>query len=70
VIGPGTARFAMHCRPPKGFTGSLRVARGWATRRRRSERPDGVDASRLPPARSIARAMLARRDRLMPAARR
>jgi transposase len=48
----------------QGFAGSLRVVGEWATRRRRSERADGAIASRLPPARSIAHAMLARRDRL------
>lgn len=48
----------------EGFAGSLRVVGEWATRRRRSERADGVVAGRLPPARSIAHAMLARRDRL------
>jgi transposase len=48
----------------QGFAGSLRVVGEWATRRRRGERPDGAIASRLPPARSIAHAMLIRRDRL------
>ena len=49
----------------EGFGGSLRVVGEWATRRRRSERADGAVAGRLPPARSIARAMLVRRERLM-----
>jgi transposase len=48
----------------EGFAGSLRVVGEWVTRRRRSERADGAIASRLPPARSIAHAMLERRDRL------
>ena len=48
----------------QGFGGGLRVVGEWATRRRRSERADGAMAGRLPPARSIARAMLVRRDRL------
>ncbi len=48
----------------RGFGGSLRVVGEWATRRRRSERADGAVTGRSPPARSIARAMLARRDRL------
>ena len=48
----------------RGFGGSLRVVGEWATRRRRSERADGAIASRLPPARTIARTMLAGRDRL------
>lgn len=48
----------------RGFGGCLRVVGEWATRRRRSERADGAIASRLPPARTIARAMLAGRDRL------
>jgi transposase len=48
----------------EGFAGSLRVVGEWATRRRRSERADGAVASRLPPARTIAHAMLVRRDRL------
>jgi transposase len=48
----------------QGFDGSLRVIGEWATRRRRSERVGGAIAAKLPPARSIARAMLIRRDRL------
>ena len=48
----------------QGLAGSLRVVGEWATRRRRSERADGAVGSRLPPARSIAHAMLVRRDRL------
>ena len=48
----------------QGFGGGLRVVGEWATRRRRSERADGAIAGRLPPARSIARATLVRRDRL------
>jgi transposase len=48
----------------EGFGGCLRVVTEWATRRRRSERPDGGAAGRVPPARTIARAMLAGRDRL------
>jgi transposase len=46
----------------QGFGGSLRVVGEWATRRRRSA--DGTITGRLPPARSIARAMLVGRDRL------
>jgi transposase len=48
----------------QGFAGSLRVVGEWATRRRRGERAYGAIASRLPPARLIAHAMLAGRDRL------
>ncbi len=48
----------------QGFGGSVRVVGEWATRRRRSERADGAITGRLPPARSIARAMLDRRDHL------
>jgi transposase len=48
----------------QGFGGSPRVVGEWATRKRRSGRADGAVAGRLPPARSIARAMLMRRDRL------
>jgi transposase len=48
----------------QGFSGSLRIVGEWATRRRRSEGADGVISGRLPPARSIARAMLISRDRL------
>lgn len=48
----------------QGFGGSLRVVGEWATRRRRSERADGAIASRLPPARTIARTMLSGRDHL------
>lgn len=48
----------------QGFAGSLRVVGEWATRWRRSERADGAIASRLPPARSIANAMLVGRGRL------
>jgi transposase len=55
---------ALDAAPAERFAGSLRVVGEWATRRRRSEPADGVAASRLPPARSIAHAMLARRDRL------
>jgi transposase len=44
--------------------GCLRVVTEWATRRRRSELPDSGSAGRVPPARTIARAMLAGRDRL------
>jgi len=48
----------------EGFGGSLRVVGEWATRRRRSERADGAAAGKPPSVRSIARAMLVRRDRL------
>ena len=48
----------------EGFGGCLRIVTEWATRRRRSEQPDGGAAGRVPPARTIARAMLAGRDRL------
>ena len=48
----------------QGFGGSLRVVGEWATRQRRSDRADGAMAAKLPPARSIARAMLNHRDRL------
>lgn len=48
----------------EGFAGCLRIVTEWATRRRRSEQPDGGAAGRVPPARTIARAMLAGRDRL------
>jgi transposase len=48
----------------EGFGGCSRVVTEWATRRRRSERPDGGAAGRVPPARTIARVMLAGRDRL------
>ena len=48
----------------EGFRGSLRVVGEWTTRRRRTERVDGIVARRLPPARSLAHAMLVRRDRL------
>ena len=48
----------------QGFGGSLRVVGEWTTRRRRSERADGTLAGKPPSARSIARAMLVRRDRL------
>lgn len=48
----------------EGFGGCLRIVTEWATRRRRSEQPDGSAAGRTPPARTIARAMLAGRDRL------
>ncbi len=48
----------------EGFGGCLRIVTEWATRRRRSEQPDGGAAGQLPPARTIARTMLADRDRL------
>lgn len=48
----------------EGFSGCLRTVTEWATRRRRSEQPDGGAAGRVPPARTIARVMLAGRDRL------
>ena len=48
----------------QGFGGSLRVVGEWTTRRRRSERADGALAGKPPSARSIARVMLVRRDRL------
>ena len=48
----------------EGFGGCLRIVTEWATRRRLSERPDGGASGRVPPARAIARAMLADRDRL------
>lgn len=46
------------------FGGSLRTITEWATRRRRSEQPDGGASGRVPPTRTIARAMLAGRDQL------
>jgi transposase len=48
----------------EGFGGCLRTITEWATRRRRSEQPDGGASGRVPPIRTIARAMLAGRDRL------
>jgi transposase len=48
----------------EGFGGCLRIVPEWATRRRRSEQPDGGAVGRTPPTRTIARAMLANRDRL------
>ncbi|MGE0415433.1 MAG: hypothetical protein AB7O80_01395 [Acetobacteraceae bacterium] len=39
----------------EGFGGYLRIVTEWATRRRRSEQPDGGAAGRVPPARTIAR---------------
>jgi transposase len=48
----------------EGFGGCLRIVTEWATRRRRSEQPDGGAAGQVPPARTIARTMLANRDRL------
>jgi transposase len=47
-----------------GFGGRPRVVTEWATRRRRGEQPDGGAVGRVPPVRTIARAMLANRDRL------
>ncbi|WP_207191758.1 transposase, partial [Paracraurococcus ruber] len=46
----------------EGFGGCLRIVTEWATRRRRSEEPDGGAVGRVPPTRIIARAMLAARD--------
>jgi transposase len=48
----------------EGFGGCLRIATEWATWRRRSEESDNGAAGRVPPARTIARAMLAARDSL------
>jgi transposase len=48
----------------EGFGGCSRVVTEWATRRRRSEQPDGGAVGRVPPARTIARVMLVGRDRL------
>ena len=48
----------------EGFGGCLRIVTEWATRRRRSEQPDGGAAGQVPPARTIVRTMLADRDRL------
>ena len=47
-----------------GFTGCLRVVAEWATRRRRSEQAASGVSGHVPPVRTIARVMLARRDRL------
>ena len=46
----------------RGFHGSLRVVREWATRRRRAE--TGSDPQRVPSARTIARMMTNGRDTL------
>jgi transposase len=48
----------------EGFGGCLRIVIEWATRRRLAEQPDGGTSGRVPPARTIARAVLADRDRL------
>jgi transposase len=48
----------------EGFGGCSRIVTGWATRRRLGEQPDGGASGRVPPARTIAPAMLAGRDRL------
>jgi transposase len=48
----------------EGFGGCLRIVTEWATRRRLAEQPDGGASGRVPPARTIARAVLADRDRL------
>lgn len=48
----------------EGFAGCLRIVTEWATRRRRSEQPDGGAEGRVPPVRTLARAMLADRDHL------
>ena len=48
----------------EGFGGSLRVVTEWTTRHRRSERAEAAMIRRPPPARGIARLMLARHDRL------
>src|ERR1700730_10835730 len=48
----------------RGFRGSLRVIREWATRRRRAERVDAQNLQRIPSARKIARLMTIGRDLL------
>ncbi|MBK1659693.1 transposase [Paracraurococcus ruber] len=48
----------------EGFGGCLRIVTEWATRRRRSEAPDGGATGSVPPTRTIARAMLAARESL------
>ena len=46
----------------EGFGGSLRVVTEWTTRHRRSERAESSTMRKPPPARGIARLMLARHD--------
>ena len=48
----------------RGFRGSERVVREWATRRRRAETPDAQSLQRVPSARTIARLMTNGRDAL------
>ncbi|MFC7478683.1 hypothetical protein ACFQS7_30510 [Dankookia sp. GCM10030260] len=48
----------------EGFGGCLRIVTEWATRRRRSEEPNGDAAGRVLPTRIIALAMLAARENL------
>jgi transposase len=48
----------------EGFCGSLRVVAEWATRRRRSERPECLVGRLPPPARQLSRMMTMRRDHL------
>jgi len=48
----------------RGFRGSLRVVREWATRRRRAEKTDAQNLQRIPSARTIARLMTVGRDLL------
>jgi len=48
----------------RGFRGSRRVVSEWATRRRRAEQASDSNLRRVPSARTIARLMTSRRDRL------
>lgn len=48
----------------RGFRGSLRVVGEWATRRRRAEQANDKNLRRVPSARTLARLMTSRRDRL------
>jgi transposase len=48
----------------RGFRGSQRVVGEWATRRRRAEQANDKNLRRVPSARTIARLMTSRRDRL------
>ena len=48
----------------RGFRGSLRVVGEWATRRRRAKQASDSNLRRVPSARTIARLMTSRRDRL------
>ena len=64
VAGRHNGTELWRCLKVRGFRGSERVVREWATRRRRAETPDAESLQRVPAPRTIARLMTNGRDTL------